>query len=205
MRKITTSKTKQKKQLTQTITKKEVERKIFHILFGTSILAMIILFGTKTSIIVLFACLVFGVILSILIKKGINFGIINKIVQTVERENEKNFPGKAAVYFFTAAIILLGIFPNNPTLILGALSVQVFADASAALIGMKYGKHKLYKKKTWEGSIACIIVAITCLTIFYPLPIAIIAGIIATTIEILPLDDNLFIPLITAAALMAMI
>ena len=89
--------------------------------------------------------------------------------------------------------------------VLAALSVQIFADASAAIIGMSIGKHKLYRKKTWEGSITCFIVATACLFVFYPLPIAIIGAIVATAVEVLPLDDNLWVPIITAATLKALI
>ncbi|MEI7961190.1 MAG: phosphatidate cytidylyltransferase [archaeon] len=184
---------------------REIKRKAIHVLFGIVFLLLIAITGTRTSLEIIFACLVIGVIVSFLIKKGFSFGFIGKIVEKVERENEKNFPGKAAVYFFASAIILLGIFPNEPTLVLACLSVQIFADASAAIIGMTFGKHKLYKKKTWEGSTACLIVATICLAFFYPLPTAIIGAIVATLVEVLPLDDNLWVPIITAATLKALI
>lgn len=184
---------------------REIKRKSIHLLFGIAFLLLIWLTGTQTSIEVIFSCLVMGVFVSFLIKKGVNFWFIGKIVKNVERDNEKSFPGKAAVYFFVSAIILLGIFNTDTTLVLAALSVQIFADASAALIGMKFGKHKLYRKKTWEGSIACLIVAILCLAYFYPIQIAVIGAIAATVVEILPLDDNLWVPIITAATLKALI
>lgn len=191
--------------MTHKIPLRELKRKSIHLLFGIAILALIYFTGTKTSLYILFACLIVGIIVSTLIQKGVKFGFIGMIVTHVERENEKSFPGKAAVYFFLSAIILLGIFNTQQTLVLAALSVQVFADASAALIGMTFGKHKLYKKKSWEGSIACFIVATACLAVFYPLPFALIAAFVATAVEVLPLDDNLFVPIITAATLKAMI
>ncbi|MFA5125411.1 MAG: diacylglycerol/polyprenol kinase family protein [archaeon] len=185
--------------------KKEITRKAIHILFGTLFLALIYFAGTQMSTLIIGLFLIAGTLISIGITRGHKFPFIEKIVECVERENEKPFPGKAAVLFFISAIILLVLFKNNPSVIMAALSVQVFGDSAAALIGTKYGKHKLYKKKTWEGSITCLIVSIICINIFFPLQIAIIAGIIATLVEILPLDDNLFVPLITAAAIRTLI
>lgn len=190
---------------TNGIPKRELKRKALHLLFGTAILALITALGTRTSLAILFALLIWGVSLSFLIRKGAKLWLLNKAVEGVERENEKEFPGKAVVYFFASAIILTGIFINEPALIIAALSLQIFADTAAALVGMKFGKHRLYRKKTWEGSIACLIVATLCLALFYPLYIAVIAAIVATIVEILPMDDNLWVPIITAAALKALI
>ena len=93
------------------------------------------------------------------------------------------------------------LFKEYPLIILAALSVQVFADSAAAIIGIQFGKHKLYQKKSYEGSSACLIVAIICISFFYPIYIAIIAGFIATAVEVLPLDDNLWVPLATGFAI----
>jgi dolichol kinase len=185
--------------------KKELLRKAIHILFGVIILLLIHFTGTTISTQIIFLCLFFGTIISIAITKGYKFPLLNEIVFKVERENEKHFPGKAAIMFFLSALILLIIFKTDSVIVLASLSVQVFADSAAALIGTKYGKHKLYKKKSREGSLACLITAIICLSFFYPLNIAIIAGIIATIVEILPGDDNLFVPLITATTIRALI
>lgn len=147
------------------------------------------------------ACLVLGLIATILIKFKIQIPLLGKIVESVERENEKDIPGKAAILFFISAIILLYFFKDNVTIVLASLSVQVFADAFAAIIGINFGKHKILGKKTLEGSTACFVVAFLCLIYFYPIQIALIAALVATIIELLPLDDNLWVPLFTATAL----
>ncbi|MFA5931411.1 MAG: phosphatidate cytidylyltransferase [archaeon] len=180
---------------------REYVRKAIHVLFGLFFILLIQFAGTQMSALIIGLCLIAGTILSFAIIRGHEFPFIRKMVENVERENEKHFPGKAAVYFFVSAILLLILFKDSPQIILAALSVQVFADSAAALIGITFGKHKLYKKKTWEGSIACLIVSIICINLFFPLHIAIIGGIVATLIEILPLDDNLWVPLFTATAI----
>jgi dolichol kinase len=183
----------------------EILRKSIHILFGTLFLLLISYAGTNASINIIGLCLIAGVIISIAITRGHKFPYLEKIVLKVERENEKQFPGKAAVFFFISALVLLLIFQGNKNLVLAALSVQVFGDALAAIIGMKYGKHKLIAKKSWEGSLTCLIISIICINFFFPLHIAIIGGIIATIVEALPIDDNLWVPLITGAAIKGLI
>lgn len=181
--------------------KKELVRKLIHLLFGIIILGMIYFLGIPLTSVILFTGLIIGTIVSIALSKKINIPILGKIVAGVERENEKTFPGKAAILFFISAILVMVIFKDTPSIVLASISVQVFADSAAALIGINFGKHKLYKKKTIEGSTACLIVAIICINFFFPLHIAIIGGVIATIVELLPLDDNLFVPLFTAIAI----
>ncbi len=180
---------------------KEYTRKSIHLIFGIFFLALIYFLGTNLSVQIISACLILGIIVSLLIKNKIKIPFLGKIVESVERENEKKFPGTAAIMFFISAIILLVIFQNDKTIVLAALSVQVFADAFAAIIGITFGKTKILGKKTLEGSAACFVVALFCLSYFYPIQIALIAAIVATIIELIPLDDNLWVPLFTATVL----
>ncbi|OQA31610.1 MAG: Cytidylyltransferase family protein [archaeon ADurb.Bin336] len=184
---------------------KEYARKTIHLIFGIAFLIMIQILGTTQSAYILFALLIIGLIASFLIMKKIELPILSTIVKIVERENEKKLPGKAAIMFFASAIIRLIIFQNNKNLVLTSLSVQIFADAFAAIIGINFGKHKIFREKTLEGSTTFFIIALICINYFYPLHIAIITALIATIVEILPLDDNLFVPLFTAGLLKILI
>lgn len=185
--------------------RKEYVRKSIHLIFGIFFLSLIYLLGTNTSIQIISVCLVLGIIVSLVIKHKTKIPYLCGIVECVERENEKQLPGKAAIMFFISAIILLFLFSDNITIVLASLSVQVFADAFAAIIGINFGKHKILGKKTLEGSTACFITALLCLNYFYPIQIAIIAALVATIIELIPLDDNLWVPLFTATALKLLI
>jgi dolichol kinase len=161
--------------------------------------------GIETTTYIIGLCIIAGVAVSLGLKRGHEFPFLRRMIESVERESERSFPGKAAVFFFISALLLLIIFKDNPQIILAAISVQVFADSGAALVGINFGKHKLYKKKTYEGSLACLLIAITCINLFFPIHIAIIGGVIATLVEILPLDDNLWVPLFTATAIRLLI
>lgn len=180
---------------------KEYTRKAIHLIFGIFFLALIYFLGTTISMQIIFVCLIVGILASLFIKHKTKIPFLCNIVECVQRENEKNIPGKAAIMFFISAIILLIIFQNDKTIVLASLSVQIFADAFAAIIGITFGKHKIFGKKTLEGSTTCFIVALLCLTYFYPIQISIIVALIATIIELLPLDDNLWVPITTALSL----
>jgi len=97
-----------------------------------------------------------------------------------------------------AAIILFDIEAVVP----GVLAATV-SDFSASLVGLKFGKHKLFEKKTVEGTIAG---GLTCATIVFffngllPCVIATALFLLVETSE-LPVDDNLVYPLGLSAAI----
>jgi dolichol kinase len=49
------------------------------------------------------------------------------------------------------------------------------------------------------------LVAVGCISLFYPIQFALLPAIVATIIEALPLDDNLWVPLFTAITLILII
>ncbi|MDD5686832.1 MAG: SEC59/DGK1/VTE5 family protein [Elusimicrobia bacterium] len=95
------------------------------------------------------------------------------------------------IYFFEKKYALLAIF------------FLTFGDGFAALVGERCGRHKICRKKSWEGSaanlLACLVTGflfkyfsqITFLQI-------ILGSVAATIIEILPVKDNLLIPVVSA-------
>ena len=93
------------------------------------------------------------------------------------------------------------------------LAVMLTGDAAAALIGRKFGKHKLVNGKSLEGTVSFVVTAYIFMALtgicnsmppcFYFLGIfAVIAG---ATVELftaqLKLDDNFTIPLTVGAVL----
>ena len=90
---------------------------------------------------------------------------------------------------------------NEKTAIIGLLVLSL-ADSAAAIIGLKFGKTYLFNKSL-EGSAAFFIVAF--LIVFYLSPafflINLITVLAATAVELFStarMNDNLFIPLVTA-------
>ena len=110
----------------------------------------------------------------------------------------RNLSGASWVVIGAALTTL--IFNEN-TAIIGLLVLSL-ADSAAAIIGLKFGKTHLFNKSL-EGSAAFFIVAF--LIVFYLSPafflINLIAVSAATAVELfstIRINDNLFIPLVTA-------
>ena len=90
---------------------------------------------------------------------------------------------------------------NEKTAIIGLLVLSL-ADSAAAIIGLKFGKTYLFNKSL-EGSAAFFIVAF--LIVFYLSPAFFLINLIVvsavTAVELFStarMNDNLFIPLVTA-------
>ncbi|HEX8831375.1 MAG TPA: hypothetical protein VF705_09435 [Longimicrobium sp.] len=108
-----------------------------------------------------------------------------------------------ATYMVAAYAVALLVFPT-PIAVAGML-YNGLGDASAALVGKRFGRHRTRWGKSWEGFAAALVVnlAIGFLVPGIP-PAAAVAGALAGAIlEFLPLpfDDNLRVTLGGAAAL----
>jgi dolichol kinase len=127
------------------------------------------------------------------------------------REHEtkdKRFTG--ATYVVTSdllCIVVFGDFFDQKFIAIAAMCFMVISDTSAALIGRKFGKTKIFNKSL-EGSIAFFV---TSLIIVFVIPdlnkiAGIIGALVATIVEVLPLkiDDNFSIP-ISSASIMLLI
>ena len=114
-----------------------------------------------------------------------------------------------------AALLLNLIFP--PLIAAASMAVMLTGDAAAALIGRKFGKHKIVNGKSLEGTLSFIavgyiflsIVGIICGApgIFYILGAI---GVIASSIvelftEQIKIDDNFTIPLTVGLILSLML
>ena len=114
--------------------------------------------------------------------------------------NKKNLNG--ATYVFISALICIILFPK--VLFITAFTILIISDTMAALIGRKFGKHKLLSKSL-EGTLAFFISA-SIVVFFTPkianLPAEYLIGIIAAAVGAIVenisfgfADDNLAIPI----------
>ncbi|MDO8647328.1 MAG: phosphatidate cytidylyltransferase [Candidatus Diapherotrites archaeon] len=175
---------------------KEFSRQLMHLAFGIFFIAEILLFGIAASLMTAIALLVFGVILSLLISEGISIPLLHKAVKHVERESEQSMPGKAALVFVLAVIVTIIVFVlQGRAIVLGALIVLVFGDSFSAIVGKKFGKTKIFGKRTLEGTIAGIIAASIPLAFLFHPVLAFLAALAGMLAEYLPFDDNFTVPL----------
>ena len=129
---------------------------------------------------------------SVIIKK-----IFNNFLKSMLRIHEIDGKFTGATWVFIGSTLTISIFPKEIAVI--SLVYMSLGDATAGLVGEKFGKTKFYNK-TIEGSIAGLIV---CLLSGYfvhltlPLVVVFSGAFAAMFIELMPIsiDDNLSIPL----------
>ncbi|MCK5883505.1 MAG: hypothetical protein KAG61_07435 [Bacteriovoracaceae bacterium] len=120
---------------------------------------------------------------------------------------EEQLKESAAVPYIMANLLTIITFPK--IIAISAIYTLAFADPLSAIIGIRFGKHRIVEHKTIEGSAAFFIT--TFLSIFIIFSLHGITGwemwvtafgvaFIGTCFEMIPLklDDNLTIPLFTA-------
>ena len=116
--------------------------------------------------------------------------------------------------FVLAAALLVNLL-FVPMIAAPSLAVMLTADAAAALVGRKFGRHKAPNNKSWEGVIAFVIVGYGALAAVLAIASAhggfyvagIVAVLLAAVAELfekqLRLDDNFSIPLCVGLVLFA--
>jgi dolichol kinase len=132
------------------------------------------------------------------------FGIfINAIIRAEEHLKES-----AALPYAMSVLLTILTFPKSIA-VMSILTLAI-ADPMSAIVGIKFGKHKISARKSWEGSIAfgvsCFFVVLFVVSYLFANPlwksflVAFYVSVLAMFLEMIPirLDDNLTIPLYTA-------
>ncbi len=110
---------------------------------------------------------------------------------------------RASGIFWTLLGCLLTItLFRDRAVVLCALGYLIFGDSAAALVGVRYGKHR-FLEKSFEGT-AAFFAASWCVGLFFfPPNIAFWGAVCAAFLELLPLpfNDNFWIPIASAVVL----
>jgi len=189
----------------------EIWRKLFH-LVSLSIPVIYTFVSRQTAVIVLLIITIIAIIIDILIKKEnivqkIIFKIFGKLFRRFEMQN---FVFNGATWMLISATLNVLLFPKLATIT--SFYVLVISDASAALLGKRFG-HTRFLNKSFEGFLAfifsgCIVVILVWLG--FQLPFAflvsaifgvILAGVVESSSAFLHIDDNLGVPLAISIAL----
>ncbi len=183
--------------------KNELKRKAFHHL---ALLYLIFYWLLPRSVCVLLLGIVF-VLLAIteflrVRRPEINAWFLGKF-GGIHRESEVlNFSG---IYWTLLGCWATMLIFTNWRIVMPALGFLVFGDTAAALCGKKWGKHKWSQSpdKSKEGTAAFALVAAAWALLFVKWPVAVAGAAAGAWIELkkLPGNDNLWIPLLSAAAL----
>ncbi|MCX5781911.1 MAG: hypothetical protein NT145_04305 [Elusimicrobia bacterium] len=184
----------------------EIKRKLFHLLTLIYIIlywvtpVTFMLVGLGVTIILVF---LFEIVR--LKHTRFNYWLLS-LLGGVHRGHETD---KISGMAFTLAgsFFTILLFFGDRNIVMASFMYLAFGDTSAALIGRAFGKHKITKDKTYEGSIACFIVCLICGLFFLEWPIAILGAVIATLIELIPwpISDNFWIPLVASGTLIFLV
>lgn len=179
---------------------KELKRKTFHVFsllytLGYVFMERSLFLKIMLVLLVLVAVLEFGRLLL----PGLNRRLL-ALFGGIQREHEKYKPS-GILWTLAGAFATMLIFPDR-SVVLCAMSYLIFGDLAAALAGTKYGRHKILGKSV-EGSLAFFGISLAAGLYFFDPLTALLGALFATIVEFLPLpgNDNLWIPLLSAAFL----
>jgi len=170
---------------------KEIVRKLIHLFFGLGIAGMVKCLDQPTSTAILAGGLFIGIILVDLILRGYKLPLFSSLVDYGDRCDP--LPGKGAFFFAVSALVCVILFPA-PVVIPALVTIAVL-DSVATLVGIRYGKRRIYNGKSWEGTLSGILVTVLVLLPFLTPLGAVVVAVVSGFIELLsPVDDNLVIP-----------
>lgn len=163
-----------------------------------------------SKLILILACLIFVPFDFIRRKVPALNQLTMQIFGPIVRENEVN--GLAGTTYLLIGVLIVDlIFPR--TIVLLTLLYLAFADPIASYVGIKYGKDKLFRNKSLQGTAAAFFVCagLTYFVLHYKgllldriFLMSIFGGVIGSAAEAVPLgkmDDNFTIPVMSAIGL----
>lgn len=182
----------------------EIRRKFLHILIACVPLFSNIIY--PTTLMALFSLLALYIISECLRINGYTFPLLGKITRSSIRKIEERDFAFGPVTLILGTILSLHFFP--PVIASIVIWIVAFADTSATLAGRSFGVHRIpyNKKKSYEGTLAALVVAFFCGYLYLPIPIALLAAVFSSIIESLPLKslDNFLMPVGTGILLLCL-
>lgn len=172
--------------------KREIARKLIHLATaGVAVLAWVL---PRPQMIVL---LCVGVALAVAIELGrsrsrwLRHHFLRR-TRTMLRPHERDRPA-GATYMAIAYLVAVAVFPKPVAVV--AMLYNGLGDATAALVGRRWGTHRVSWGKSWEGFAAGLAVnlGVGILVPGVPLAAAVVGAAAASALEFLPvpIDDNL--------------
>ena len=151
--------------------------------------------------------LIFGIALIYTVSElwrleGRELSFISAITRNAANQSELRGFAAAPLYFAFGILFTLIVFPHPASY--AAIAMFCLGDSVASLFGGLISTSLPFNKgKTWEGSLAGFFFAFLAGTFFVSPMWALVGAAIAMTVEVLPLpvNDNVFIPVVTGAAL----
>jgi len=185
---------------------KEFKRKAFHCL-SLLYLAAYHRFGARTTLTLMAVWILLeGCVEWVRLRYPRVNGTLMRLVGNIHRPDEEHRVS-GILWTTLGCWLTLFLFGDRPMVVSAAILYLALGDGAAALVGRAWGRTQIGfggRRKTLEGSLGCFA---ACLAAGWAVglrgvPLAAGAA-VATLLELvpLPLDDNLWLPLLSAAVL----
>jgi dolichol kinase len=102
----------------------------------------------------------------------------------------------------SGALLTILIFPDR-YMVFASFLYFVFGDSAAALVGKIIGRHKIFSRKSLEGSLSCLAVCFIVGLFIFNWKFALAGAAIAAIVEAIPwkISDNFWMQIINAGVL----
>jgi len=139
----------------------ELYRKLIHLV--STVVPVIYFFTSRDYILALVGTgTLLMIILDLLKAYTVTFEkLYIRVFGSILRDEEKNFKRNlftGGTYYALGIFLALLLFPKEVAIL--SILIMIWCDTTAALIGKKYGKHKMIGDKSLEGSLAFLITGI---------------------------------------------
>jgi phytol kinase len=170
---------------------REYLRKSIHLIFGLAIATLMISLERELLLVFFSIAILAGFLISDAIARGHRIFFISPMLDLVDRN--ETIPGKGALFFVLSALVSLTLFPVR----IAFLSILALSlvDGVATMAGRTWGRTRILRGKTLEGSLAGALLAFMAFLFFIPVDHAALLAIFVAAVELFsPVDDNLVIP-----------
>lgn len=172
---------------------RELVRQSIH--FGGTMLVIVGVHGAGVSIVqtVLGVLLVLAALASLVFFFGYSVPWVQRVVDFARRQSEHAFPLIAPILWAIGVLFALLLFSDPWVLTVGLIPLAV-GDSISTLVGKKFGRTKLVLNKTLEGTTAFFVSTFVVLALVLPVGSALAIALASAGIEIVPVNDNLTLP-----------
>lgn len=174
----------------------ELMRKGIHFTSILIILVYVFYGKTETQTLLIAYLVIILLIEHLRLDRGFQLPVLHILLRQKEKAGIGSY-----VYFTLGALVAVSVFSRDVAI--ASVLMTTFGDMSAALIGKKYGKIRVFSNnKSLEGCIAEFIVdAVIGVLLLGNVPVAIMMAFVATYVEttFVKIDDNIAIPVFSGA------
>lgn len=185
----------------------EKRRKSFHLLGLIIPLGYLLYPSEAQAKAILLAAMIFGIFIDVFrLAEPRLRSFAHSLVGSLMRPEEKaNLLGSTSLLI--ASVITAFIFPK--IIAVAALCLLVGGDTAAALVGKRFGRIRVFGRKTLEGTLAFVgagLILNAGVSLAAPglTPLAVVAGaLVGAVVEAVPfpIDDNFAVPIISGVAM----